>query len=179
MKKLVSLILTVTVMVLSVIPAVSATESDLSKEYFEDGSYLTIATYSQDDIHTESGLSFIAKLISAIKQLISRFFDKFSDNAETVAKSKRLCYYDKNGMLLWSFTLNAEFTYNRSSAECKAVSVSSEIYDGDWKKLYSACSKSGASAYGEIEMQQYKLGVPLKNYKKSVTLTCDKNGNVA
>ena len=178
MKKLLSLVLSLLLALLPLAPAASAAEDNTVKEYYEDGSYIMIGSFELNPEGAESSASIIARIISMIKQLLIRLFGKENNGPKTVTRMKDLHYYDKNGIMLWTFTLTAEFTYDGKTSVCNSTYVRHEIFDRDWKILFTDHGKNGATAWGKVELQQYKLGVPLKNYEKTLTITCDKNGNI-
>lgn len=187
MKKVISLVLCALLVVLTLTP-VSAAYTETEKQYFEDGSYITVG-YDESDgdfgeitEDAESGsLSFFERIISIFKKIIAYLFGKETEEEtkpKTVSKTKYARYYDTNDNLLWTVYLTAEFSYDGESAECTKVSVSQSIKDSDWKLISSDCEKSGNRATGDFTVRQYKLGVPLKTIEKTLTLTCDKDGNV-
>lgn len=178
MKKLLSLVLSLLIALLPLAPAAAAAEDNLVKEYFEDGSYIIIGSHEWNAEGAESSASIIARIISIIKQLLIRLFSKENNGPKTVTRIKDLHYYDKNGFVLWTFTLTAEFTYDGKTSVCNSTSVRYEIFDRDWKIVFTDHGKMGMTAWGKVEVQQYKLGIALKNYEKTLTITCDKNGNI-
>lgn len=124
-------------------------------EYYEDGSYL-ITTLTQN-------------YIVGIGLLSTR-----SSKTET----KKGHYYDSNGAIVWTASITASFTYNGTTASCTTVSKSQTIYNNSWKCTSSSCYKSGATATGDFTFKHYVLGIPNKTINRTLTLTCDKNGNI-
>ena len=96
----------------------------------------------------------------------------------TVSKSKSYKYYNSNSILQWKATLTASFSYNGSTASCTSASASYTIYKDSWSNTLSTASKSGATATGNFTFKHYVLGICTKTVNKTLTLTCDKNGNV-
>lgn len=81
--------------------------------------------------------------------------------------------------LQWKAVLDATFTYNGSSATCTKVNgLNVTIYDSSWSVGSKSTSKSGNTAYGYLTMRGMLVGgeqgVPV-----TLTLTCDKNGNLS
>ena len=190
MKKLIAMLLCCLFITFSVYPAVGAQSVVVGKEYFEDGSYIKV-TYVKptDEIkppaddsdgywenvdHTEEAVSTMTKIIRWFKNFLERLFAK----QETVTKTKYCNYFDSNGKLLWSVRLQATFTYNHRKAVCVSSEITYEIRDADWKMLSYTSSENTNTATGEFSIRQYKLGVPLKLIEKTLTLICDKEGNV-
>lgn len=182
MKKVVSLILCFLLCMFSLAPITFAANEE--KDFFEDGSYLTVGfgvDEADDDYEEETeseSISFIARIIQIFRKIIAFLLGKDIVEAQTVSKTKYAKYYDKNGNLLWAVYLSAEFSYNGEKANCTKVSVSHSIKDSDWKLLISDSEKFGNTATGSFTVQQYKLGVKLKTVERTLSLTCDKNGNV-
>lgn len=124
------------------------TEVGVMIEYYDDGSYGVISI--QKD-HAKSN---------------------------TVTETKTYKYYDSSNNLNWKASITASFTYNGVTASCTSVSKSHTIYDNSWKCTASNCSKSGATATGNFTFKHYVLLIPNKTINKTLTLTCDKNGNI-
>ena len=190
MKKLIAILLCCLVISLAVYPAVSATSVESDVERFDDGSYITVTYvrppdeikppdddsdgYWEDIDHTEEAVSTVTKIIRWLKG----FFQKLFGKQKTITKTKYCNYFDSDGKLLWSVSLKATFMYNHRKAVCVDSDIICEIRDSDWKLLSSDHCESGSSAVGGFAIRQYKLGVPLKLIEKTLTLSCDKQGNV-
>ncbi len=129
----------------------SATDDNttiVSTEYFEDGSCI-VTTLTIPNIMTRSSRS----------------------GSKTVT-------YKENNVALWSYTLNATFTYDGNTSKCTSVSDSYAVYDDNWYKYSSSCNKDGNFASGSITMKKKVLGVVVKTVPKSTNLSCDKYGNI-
>ena len=124
-------------------------------EYYPDGSYYIVTISS----HTS--------------------FTSFLQTRGTKTETKNGSHYNSNGSIAWKASITATFTYNGTSASCTDVSKSTTIYDSAWKCTSSSCSKSGATATGNFTFKRYVLLVPVQTVNKTLTLTCDKNGNVS
>ncbi len=150
MKKVLCAVLAIFILINVTIMLCSAAETAQPEiEYFSDGSYMIT------EIETENSCK------------------------STVSKSKTTKYYDSSNNLQWKATLTATFSYNGSTSSCTSSSVSHTIYDNAWRNTYSSASKSGNTATGEFTFKHYVLGIPVKTVNKTLTLTCDKNGNVS
>ncbi len=145
-------------------------DSDVQTEYFEDGSYMTVGTSSV--IENESSDVF-AKILEFFRKLI-----EFFTGNKTISRTKYARYYDKNGNLLWTVFLEAEFSYNGKTSLCKNAKAYYETYDNDWEIISSESSADGNTATADFSVQQTKLGVKLKTVNKTLTLTCDKDGSI-
>lgn len=191
MKKLIAILLCCLVISLAVYPAVSATSVESDVERFDDGSYITVTYvrppneikppadddsdgYWEDTDHAEEAVSTVTKIIRWLKNFLERLFAR----QKTTTKTKYCNYFDSNGKLLWSVSLKATFTYNHRKAVCVSSEITCEIRDSDWKLISSEHSEDGNSAKGTFAVRQYKLGVPLKLIERTLTLSCDKEGNV-
>lgn len=170
MKKIVSALLCGILCFLLFIPAYAETENVSEKEIFDDGSY--IVTSISNSMKDEAQNIF-AKIIELFKKIVSMISGK-----NTVSKTKYVYYYDSNNVMLWAVYLKAEFTYSKSGAICNSASVRSEMYDKDWKAIKENAKKETNTAKGEFTVRQTKLGVPLKTIERTITMTCDKNGNI-
>lgn len=188
MKKIITFLLSALLIFTSLYPGVSATSVESDTERFDDGTYMTVTYYKPpsetsddegvwEDIDAEEGASVpsvLAKIISWLREVFQKIFATQS----TVTKTKYCNYFDSNGKLLWSVSLKATFTYNHRKAVCVSSEITYEIRDSDWKMLSYTSNEDSNTATGEFSIRQYKLGVPLKLIEKTLTLTCDKNGNV-
>ena len=194
MKKFIAALLCVLMVAASVAPCVGAYKSD--REYFEDGSYIIVSDefigndyengyVGDDDDHVsgdgqespEDAESGIGKFLKTVIEFIKKIIALMKTN-KTVKETKYVSYYSSTGKLLWTATLTAEFTYNGKTSVCDSVKTGYMIYDSDWKVISEGCEKSGNTATGHFTVRQYKLAVPLKTIEKSVTITCDKDGNI-
>lgn len=186
MRKCISVLLCILIFVFSVAPSFSAYRSE--REYFEDGSYIIISDeflgdYFPDDNHgsdeaaPESSESSVNRLLKAIIELFRKII-AFLKTQKTVSKTKYVSYYSSDGELLWIASLTAGFTYNGKSSACDSVKTACVIYDSDWTLVSKEGSKNGNTATAYFKVRQHKLGVPLKIIEKSITITCDKDGNV-
>lgn len=184
MKKLVSLLLAA-LMLLSVVPAASAVTAE-DNLYFEDGSCILTGYGSPDSWESLGGeeesdpadiFSFLRRIVKFLTEFFEKLFGKES-KVQTASKTKYAAYYDSKGNLLWTVYLSADFSFDGKTAECTAVSTRYNIKDSDWQLISSECEKEGNTATGSFTMKQYKLGVPLREIERQLTLICDKDGNI-
>ena len=149
MKRALAVILTAVLLVVFVSGySFALSEVDTTIEYYKDGSYGIVSIQKS---YTKSG---------------------------TITETKTYKYYDSSNNLDWKASITASFTYNGSTASCTSVSKSTTIYDSAWKCTAASCSKSGATATGNFTFKNYMLGIPVNTINKTLTLTCDKNGNI-
>lgn len=186
MKKIISLVLCLLLLTSAItVPAASAAVE--SNEYFDDGSFVCIGYGSPDDWVSTDGeeeynsidiIAFIKRIVNFIRDFFEKMFGKTENKVQTASRTKYAAYYDSKGNLLWTVYLTADFTFDGEKTECTDVRTRYDIKDSDWKLLSSECEKSDNTASGSFTMKQYKLGVPLKEIEKHLTLTCDKDGNI-
>ena len=120
--------------------------------YYDDGSYTVIT------VQTESAVTR-------------------ATNSRNGSKDFR--HYDSGNTLCWKATLTATFSYNGSSATCTAVnSFNVTIYNSDWSVGSKSTSRSGNTAYGYLTMSRKIVG-GTQGVPVTVTLSCDKNGNLS
>ncbi len=170
--------------------AVCALAAETDREYLDDGSYIIVSDEfigdgSADDGDSDASgeaspedsgskpVSFLKKIIELIKRIIA-----FLNNQKTVTETKYVSYFSSQGELLWTATVTADFTYNGKSAVCDSVRTGLMIYDSDWTALSKETSKSAGTATACFRLRQSKLGVPLKTIEKTVSISCDKDGNI-
>lgn len=193
MKRIIAVLLSVLMLFSAFAPLCIAAEEE--REYFEDGSYIVVGYEFPRSEHPDDGLgndnvspdgsdatpedgeSKLSKILKPIIEIIRKIIELLT-NQKSVSKTKYASYYDSQGALLWTVHLTADFIYNGKSAVCSDVSAGCTLYDSDWKLVSGERSKSGNTASAHFTVRQYKLGVPLKAIEKTVTLTCDKDGNI-
>lgn len=170
MKKIISLLLSFIFVFALFSPVSASAQTDTVKESFDDGSYILVET----DIKNETeNFGFLAKLMKFLKRLV-----EFFTGQKTVTKTKYVNYYSSADELLWSAQLKASFMYSKKEAVCTDSNLQINIYDSDWTVLSSSCEKSENTARADFSVRQQKLAVPLKTIEKTITLVCDRNGNV-
>lgn len=153
MKKFISLVCVVFILFSVCTCYAFATDETITDiEYYDDGSYTVTMV-----MHTYSLLA----------------------TSNTVTRTTECKHYDSNNNLDWKAAITATFTYNGTTASCTSVSKSHTIYDSSWKLTSSNTSKTGATATGNFTFKHYVLSIPNKTVNKTLTLTCDKNGNVS
>lgn len=97
----------------------------------------------------------------------------------TVSGSKVKNYYDSKGTLCWQFILNGSFSYTGSSATCTSSTCSASIYSQGWYVISKNASKSGNTASANATMGNQIDGGKVNQASASLTLRCDKNGNLS
>ncbi len=126
-----------------------------SVEYLEDGSYIEIV---------------VAEEVS----------DAATYATTTKSGSKTYTGRDSDGSVQWKFTLKGTFSVNTGvSATCTSVSYSTSDIASGWSLDSASTSKSGAKAMADFVFKKKVLFVTTKTIEGSLTLTCDKNGNLS
>lgn len=94
--------------------------------------------------------------------------------------SKIYTLYNKNGNVLWQFTLKGTFSVNPGvSATCTATSYSINIVDTAWQNDTASTSRSGNQAIGDATFIRKVLLIKVETKSCHTVLTCDKNGNLS
>ena len=175
MKRLLTILLCTVLLMLPLLPAAQAAvayfDYDVT-ETLEDGSKLVTSIRMEEQLESESG-GFLSLLRTFLRALL-RFFGK----TDTASNTKYLRYYDSKGALLWTAYLTATFQYNGKKAVCKEATLTAENKDSDWTLEEKQTEMSGATAKDTVTFRQHKLGVSLKTITRTLTLVCDKNGNI-
>lgn len=97
----------------------------------------------------------------------------------TISGSKVRNHYDSKGTLCWQFVLNGSFSYTGSSATCTSSTCSVSIYSQGWYVISKNASKSGNTASANATMGNQIDGGKVNQASASLTLRCDKNGNLS
>lgn len=128
----------------------STSDIKITKEYLSDGSYFETVIESNTDIR------------STIK------------NA-----SKTSTYKNAEGESLWYAKVTANFYYDGSTSSCTSASASAGTYVDGWKIQSKSASRTGNVGSATVTAGCYYLGVNIGNVIHTVTLACDKNGNLS
>ena len=102
----------------------------------------------------------------------------FFSTAKTITKTKITKYKNKSGSVLWSVSIRATFTYNGSTAKCTSCSHSTTCPAKTWKIKSVSSSKSGNSATAKATATHSYNNIS-RDFTKSVTISCSKNGTVS
>lgn len=128
--------------------------TDENIEYFSDGSYATI-TIEEVNAPATRGTVFLK------------------------SGNKVYTYWDSQGNEQFQVTLYGEFNVNSGvSAVCVKSTISVSISNNVWKVISQSATKSGNQAKGTVTLKRYMLLVPVETREKTLTLTCDKYGNL-
>ena len=88
--------------------------------------------------------------------------------------SKTYTYYDSRGQRCFSYLLEASFTYNGTVSSADDVNFDIHIYRQGWELSTHREYTSGNTAYGSATF----TGPNDQTRPLSISLTCDKDGNV-
>lgn len=92
---------------------------------------------------------------------------------------KTVTYKDSSGNDMWYVKVHGAFSYNGNSATCTSSSVTAKSYSSIWKISNKSASKSKNSATATATAKQYLNGILVRSITETVTLSCDKNGNLS
>lgn len=132
------------------IPAYAGTTEQNHVIYFEDGSYVEIS----------------------ITQLETRA-------TNTKNGYKTYTFYDASDNIEWKAKLSATFTYTGSTSTCTSANCTVTIYESKWYEISNSTTRSGATATTHLTMGKRFLGITTSKPEYTITLTCDKNGNLS
>lgn len=163
MKKIIPIILSIALMLCLCAVSANAQFYNSNKqiartvvEYFEDGTVLKVT--------------------------VSEHISHVIPMADTYIKSGTKTYTleDANGNEIWWFNLHGSFKVTSgTSATCTSSSHSYSIQDDSWSLKSATTSKSGSKAIGEATFIKKLLLVTTDTKDISLTLNCDKNGNLS
>lgn len=101
----------------------------------------------------------------------------FRSNFKSGAKT--YTYRNSAGIIAWVATLSASFSYDGNSSTCTAASVSTSISDNSFYIVSQSATKSSNTATAFVTIGQTYLGIPISQNTYTITLSCDKNGNLS
>ena len=110
--------------------------------------------------------------IEVIEESITR-------TTSTKIAKKTGSYKNSSGTVLWSVTVTGTFSYNGSTSSCTKSVVSTHINNSRWSISKSSSSKSGNKATATAIAKCTSDGAVVSTVSKTVTLTCDKDGNLS
>ena len=93
--------------------------------------------------------------------------------------SKITTFYNGDKKAMWYVKVTATFTYNGSTSKCTSATADAESYVNTWRIDRKSASRGGNSATATATAQRLVAGTVVETVTKSVTLSCDKNGNLS
>lgn len=93
--------------------------------------------------------------------------------------NKYFTYYDSNDNVEWEAKLNASFTYDGTTSSCTSASCTVTIYDSVWYEISNTTTRSGSTATTALTMGRKFLGITISKPEYTITLSCDKDGNLS
>ncbi len=118
-------------------------------EYFADGSYFEIVTYTDMTVNRGVRNSY-----------------------------RTSTFYNENKKAMWYVTVTASFSYDGNTSKCTSASASAGSYVDTWKIKNKSASRNGNKATATATANRYFLNTVVETLTRSVTLGCDKNGNL-
>lgn len=92
---------------------------------------------------------------------------------------KTYTYYDSTDTAEWQAKLSASFTYDGTNSSCNSASCTVTIYDSRWYEISNTTTKGGSTATTALTMGRKFLGITISKPEYTITLTCDKDGNLS
>lgn len=152
MRKTISFLLILTLIVVALPTDANALDNSLDSNImtFEDGSYIRITVE-----------------------------EVFVRATNTKNGYKTYSYYDASNNLDWQAKLSASFSYDGTTSTCTSASCTVTIYDSSWFESSNTTTRSGSTATTYLVMGRKLLGVTVSKPEYTITLTCDKDGNLS
>ena len=154
MKRIIATILSL-IMILSIsIPSKAQVPftTNSEAEYLGNGLYGIVTYETSDDISTYA--------------------------TSTKTTSKKYTIQNADGENLARFTLKATFSYDGTTSKCTSSSYTTEVFKDSWSFSEASATKSGNTATGSFKAKCVVLFITTQTVEKTITLTCDKNGNI-
>lgn len=148
MKKLVTSILTIALVLTHIFPAFAIERRTYQKVISED----LYIVYTLEEISTSK----------ATYQKVGR-------------KSANVM---NGSTLLWTVTVIGTFTYDGFHSSCTKAEVSTTCPASAWKIASSSATKSGSSATARATGQRYNNGVVVQTLTEAVSLVCGSDGTL-
>ena len=101
-----------------------------------------------------------------------------SRTSHNITKTKTTYMRDSSGVVLWSVSITATFTYDGTTSRCISCSPSANAPATTWSIKSISSSKSGNSATA-YATATHSSPSSSKDHTQSVTISCSKNGTVS
>ena len=130
-------------------------------------------------------------IVNGKQMKIVRMFDDSSQLLEemqpvVIAQTRdrvtaQRAYHHRNssGTILWTATVTGTFTYNGSTSSCTSASYSTQVNNSTWSEQSGNAYPSGNTAIADVVMMRKLLFIVVETVPVTVSLTCDKNGNLS
>lgn len=144
----------------------------------DDVFYVETIITSDFDIEKTNQFNFSNKFINTLyspKLLSSK---KVAKAAKSITKTKTSYYRAKDRSLLWSVSIKATFTYDGNTSKCTSCSHSASAPAKTWSIKSVSSHKTGNSATATA-VATHTSNAGAKNYTRSITIKCNKNGVVS
>lgn len=167
MKQLLCLVIVICIVILLPIP-VFGSAADMQTTGTEDFEiiYQTIE-WLDDDTYQ----------VITLAQNTTPSYSPFRATSST-SGSKTCTAYNSSHEKLYEFSVIGSFTYTGSSSSCTSAAISEVIYLSSWSVESKSSSKSGNSAIGNWTFIRKMLFIIVETQEPSLTLSCDKNGDL-
>ena len=96
-----------------------------------------------------------------------------------VTAQKAYHHRNSDGNILWTATVTGTFTYNGSTSACTSASYNIQVYNSSWSEQSGSAYPSGNSAIADVVMARKLLFIVVETVPVTITLTCDKSGNLS
>lgn len=84
-----------------------------------------------------------------------------------------------SGSTIWTAILSASFTYDGTSSSCTAANLNISISSSNCYEISRSVSRSGNTATATFTIGYEILGVTYNTENYTITLSCDKDGNLS
>lgn len=96
-----------------------------------------------------------------------------------ITGQKSYHHRNSNGDVLWTATVIGTFMFNGTTSSCSSASCSTIIYGSTWSEQSCSAYPSGNTAVGNVTMIRKLLFIVVESVPITITLTCDRNGNLS
>lgn len=97
----------------------------------------------------------------------------------THTSSKITTFYNADKEAMWYVKVTGTFSYNGSTSKCTSATANAGSYVNTWRIASKSASHSGSTAMATATAERLFVGVTVETLTKSVSLSCDKNGNLS
>ena len=100
-------------------------------------------------------------------------------NRSSITGQKSVYQKDSDGNNVAMATLTGTFTFNGTSSSCTGASCDVTIYNDAWSTKSVNAYTSGSSTVAEVTLVRKFLFITVETKNFTITLSCDRNGNLS
>lgn len=124
--------------------------------------------------------SYMEELFDGYYATVYVDLQNFNARSSTKTASKTYKISSPSGEVVATYKLTASFSYPyNNTAKCTSASYNTTVNNSNWSFSNCSATKSGNQATGKFTINHSVLGITLDTIERTLTISCDKNGNIS